>query len=137
MLMVIIAFICFRDRGCLSFTWQTYNRNPFHQHTTQKFFLQIVYNGKICSSMDGWMWLFVVVGVCEWMGPPMGGPIPFHPHPLIHPTTNPIIGPKRSNRKSPTPNDSPTPNRWLNLPFNLSENTQRVFVRFNEPKTPR
>jgi hypothetical protein len=22
-------------------------------------------------------------------------------------------------------------------PFNLSENTQRVFVRFNEPKTPR
>ena len=58
--------------------------------------------------MDGWMWLFVVVGVCEWMGPPMGGPIPFHPHPLFHPTTNPITWPKLSKRKSASPNVSKT-----------------------------
>jgi len=27
--------------------------------------------------MDGWMWLFVVVGVCEWMDPPWGVPYLF------------------------------------------------------------
>ena len=41
--------------------------------------------------MDVVMWLYVMVGVCDWMDPPMGGSIPFHPHPLIHPTTNPIV----------------------------------------------
>jgi hypothetical protein len=69
------------------------------------------------------MWLFVLVGVCEWMGPPMGGPIPFHPHPLVHPTTNPIVWPNRFRLST---------NNAKRI-----KNRRRVFVRFNELKTPR
>lgn len=67
-------------------TTKFHSRNTCSKKISQRVILTIN-----CQLMDVVMWLFVVVGVCEWMDPPMGGSIPFHPHPLIHPTTNPIV----------------------------------------------
>ena len=41
------------------------------------------------------VWLWVWVWVFEWMGPPMGGPIPFHPNPPTHPSPPTPQGPEQ------------------------------------------
>lgn len=47
MLIVMNGFIRFRDRVCLSFTWQTYNQNSFPQHLFKKNFTTCYINNQL------------------------------------------------------------------------------------------